>query len=582
LRKPADFSTSSRAMCIRRTFSCACGLLFILLGQGCKKSEPGQSQSKMAPPNNEPVITLHWMGAKQVAAQPGAAGFLKIWRLPETEKLRAQTLDKLALAPWTRGATNQIAPMTNSAAMVRANPSAALLRPLLDDLVQQEFYLELRDAGAAGCQLGLAIRLDAKRGSAWESNLASLFESATANRRTPPQGTANGTTGWSVRATNSPAGLPPALRHTELVHAGDWTVFGLASDQNPIFKEILGRIQARQTPLAMSASADWLQLRCDLRRLFSALSWGPALPADSPQISLAISGDGTNVLTRGQLTFAKPVPFEIEPWIIPTNLIHEPLHSFTAVQGLKAWVSSMPAWSDLRAGPAPNQLFCWGQGGSPFLDYAAAPLASAGSVMQKLGPKVAEETNPLLATNGMGKWERSSNSDGIAWNRVPIINPFIQSISQPQSPFLLAGLAPLVVTNSKPPLGTFQDLISRPNIVYFDRELTGPRVEAWMFLSQLFRIIGRRTQLQSETPTVQWLKVVGPMLGETLTAVVKTGPATLSFDRRSTFGLTGIEFHLLADWFESARFPYETHMETAKLPPRRFGAKNNGASPGNK
>jgi hypothetical protein len=565
-------------MCVRKIISCACAWVFLIVGPGCKRSESGQNQANTGPPNNEPVAIIHWMGAKQVSSQPNAAGFLKIWRLAETEKLRAQTLDKLALAPWTLRATNQSA-VTNSAALVRANPSAALLRPLLDDLVQQECYLEIRDAGTAGCQLGLAVRLDAKRSGAWETNLGSVFESATGTRRTPTQ--TPGNRGWSVRANGSSPALSPALRHAELVQVGEWTIFGMALDQNPVFSEILGRVQAKQTPLATPATAEWLQVACDLRRLCSALSWGPALPPGWPRISFGVNGDGTSVLTKGQLSFSKPLPFETEPWIIPTNLIHEPLHSFTAVQGLKAWVSSMPAWSDLRAGPAPNQLFCWGQGGSPFLDYAAAPLADSSSAMQKLGPKVMDELNPLLATNGMGKWEHSGKTDGIAWNRVPIINPFIQSISQPQGNYLLAGLSPLAVTNSKAPFGTLQDLVSRSNVVYLDRELTGPRIEAWMFVGQLFRITLRRTQLSSEALTVQWFKVVGPTLGETLTTITKTGPATLSFDRKSGFGLTGIEFHLLADWLESARFPYETHTEIAKLPPRRFGTRT-GAGPAEK
>ena len=578
MRRPAVFSTSSAAMRIRNASIYALGLLLFASVAGCGKSDTSTSASNSKAPSNEPIATVHWIGSRHLEALANAAGFLKIWRLPESERLRAQTLDKLALAPWASPPTNTTIVITNTAALVRANPSASLLRPLLDDLVKEECYLEMRDAGGATCQLALAVRLDAKRGALWENNLASVFESAAGARRTNTLPGQMGK-GWKITSPNKPSS--PLLGRIELERAGEWTVLGLAPEQNKVFTELVARVQRSPDSFSGSASSDWLQTAFDLPMLSAALSWALDLPQDCPRVSLAVTGDGTNVVTRGQFHFAKPLP-EIEPWNIPTNIIHEPLHSFTAVQGVKPWISSWSWWQNLHASSAPNQLFFWAQSGSPFLDYAAAPLADAPKVMSKLGAGLMDTMNPILASNRVGKWERTG-SDGVAWARAPIIAPLVHSVSFPQGNFIFAGLSPLAITNSPPPTATLHNLLSQHNVTYFDRELTGPRVEAWMYISQLFRIIFRREQLPAESASIPWLKAVAPLLGSSATTARKTSQTDLSLSRTSTVGCTAVELHLLADWLESPQFPRHLHSTLAKfppLPPRRTGQNGEGTLPG--
>ena len=501
----------------------------------------------------------------RVAADPNGAGFLKIWRLPESANLKAQTLDKLALAPWQSPTASLPLTLTNYEPLVRQNPAASQLRPLLDDLVQEESYLEIREPKTQATQLGLAIHLSAQRAGLWETNLAAVMESLTGGRRAPFQPT-GASHGWQIKASGS-SPRQAFLHHVELARFGEWTLIGLAADQNQVFEDLLARIQRTQTPLPAGHAKGWLDTVLDLRRLSTAFAWGWDLPEDWPMISLNLNSNGKEVLTSGRLTFPKTLPFQIEPWNIPTNLIHEPLFSFTAVQGLKPWLSSTAWWEKLKTGPAPNQLFCWAQSGSPFLAYAAAPLANASSAMPKIGPAIMDSLNPMLATNRMGKWERATNSDGVSWNKVPIIAPFVRSIAAPNGQLLFAGLTPALVANTPSPTGTLQDLLSRPNAVYFDREVTGPRVEAWMFLSQLSRIILRREQLPSEAKAVVWLRAAGPSIGPTFTTLTKTGPAELSLARTSSLGLTAPELHLMADWLESPQFPRKLFTSVAKLPP---------------
>src|SRR5882724_5216944 len=87
-------------------FLCLCSLL----AAGCKKSSPTDdrtAQTTPSPSTLDPLdprpstlSTIHWLGKKRIAAETNATGFMKIWNLPESAKVEAQTLDKLSTAPW--------------------------------------------------------------------------------------------------------------------------------------------------------------------------------------------------------------------------------------------------------------------------------------------------------------------------------------------------------------------------------------------------------------------------------------------------------------------------------------------------
>src|SRR6266567_1068391 len=80
--------------------------LVLSLTGGCKKSspetpQPGSTETPKPRSTEAPVIArVHWLGKKRISAETNAAYFMTIWNLTETAKLEAQTLDKLASAPW--------------------------------------------------------------------------------------------------------------------------------------------------------------------------------------------------------------------------------------------------------------------------------------------------------------------------------------------------------------------------------------------------------------------------------------------------------------------------------------------------
>jgi hypothetical protein len=545
-------------------------LLGLLLTAGCTKSESAGS-ARPGTGSEGPIAAIHWLGIGRLSAQTNAAAFLNTWRLPETDKLKGQTLDKLALAPW-RSNTNRSVDATNYSTLLRGNRAANLLRQLLDDVVQEESYLEIQEAGASAAQMAFAVRLSPARAAVWETNLAAIFESvAGAHRRASEP--ADGYVGWQIVAANPSGAIPAMFRHTELGRTGEWTIFGAAPGENRVFKDLVGRI-GRKSPPFSSPSRNWLETAVDLRRLSQAMSWGWSLDPNWPRISLELSGDGQNVVTHGRFDFHKPLSIKPEPWKVPNSLIHEPLHSFTAVQGLGPWLSSLPIWRDSHASEAPNQVFCWAQSGTPFLAYAAAPVANANTVLSKIGPEIMDRFNPELATNRMGRWEHDPIGNGLLWTHVPILSPFVRPTKTTDSQFLFAGLTGAIITNTTAPTVTLQALTSDPALVYFQHEITGPRVEAWTYLSQLFRIILRRVQLPGDGYGLAWLKASAPLLGSSKTTVAMKSPALLALERTSTLGLTAMELHLLIDWLESPQFPGKPYSMVSKLPPlppRRSG-----------
>lgn len=556
------------------TLVCAC----LLLGNGCEKSgnTSSSNSTRKKPDLNSPIATIHWLGMDRIAKQTNATGFLRIWRLAESEKLKSQTLDKLALAPWRLTGTNPPAAVTNYAPLLRANHSASLLRPLLDDLVKDEWYLEIREAKPASAQMALAVRLNPKSAAEWDTNLQDVFGTIPGARRTAATGS-----GWQIQLTNASATIPPYLRHVELMHAGAWTILGLAPDQNVVLADVVSRVKRAQAPFTSAATNDWVESQVDLRRLSAAFSWGWDLPAGWPEISLNSAGTGERLSTRARLTFPDALQIKLDPWLVPTNLIHEPVQGFTAVRGIKPWLNSLDWWKTLHAPETPNQVIAWSQSGSPFLVYAAAPDAQADKVMTSLGPQIMQSFNPLLASNRMGSWERATSSDGVAW-KGPIISPFVQSTRIANNQFLFTGLSPYILSNGPSPSVTLKELLVETNTVYFDREITGPRLEAWMFISQLSRLILRRAQLPSDGAAITWFRAMGSLLAPSATTAKQTGRETISVARVSTLGLTAAELHVLADWLESSEFPAHLHSSVAKLPavpPRHMLPKNQtGAS----
>ncbi len=531
------------------------GVLVAALGAGCEKSEPARNASvatQPAPaPPGETVARLHWLGKKRLAAETTGTNFMGILNLPASAKLEAQTLDKLSIAPWRPApdvaAAKKAAAGTNAAPSF-TNAAAAKLRPLLDDLVSEESFLEVRQLANQTGELAFAIRLSDERAGLWETNLAAVLESLTSVRPVAATGDRHG---WSLKQAHWP-------KLIELARVGEWTVVGAAAEQNGLLGEMRVRIQRDHVPVAPPGSNVWIAADFDLRRVATAMGLDWKIPAEWPRISLTMASEGENVLTRGTLNFAQPLPFELEAWNIPTNLIHDPLVGFTAIRGVSSWLSSLKLWKDLELGAPPKQLYLWALSGMPLQTYFAAAIPDAAKPFGQLTSRLLNEGNVWLATNGMGSFQRST--DGVTgWVGVPFAAPHLEVLTNDALEYLYGGFFPLGASTNPLPVELYYAVTNRPNLALYDWEFTGARVDGWIFLAQTMRLMLGQPQLPVGSAGLNWLQKAGPMLGNCATALTRTGNNQLTLARSSTVGFTAFELHLLADWLESPEFPRGLH-----------------------
>jgi hypothetical protein len=482
---------------------------------------------------------------------------MSIWAMPESQKLEAQTLDKLALAPW-----NLPRDGTNTAAIVATNSNSLLLRPLLEDLVQEECYLEIRSspAGAGSTapgsqqsgtlpragsttEIALAIRIDDTRSRLWKTNLTALLDSLTShaglsNFRPTFLRTAN----WTVVAILPlPKGATPPQ--------------GVAFGQDDWIAQLTSGLGQNNNLFTAEETNSLLETELDLNGVSSALGLGWKLPTEVPKISLSLGAEGELVRTTGRLNFKTPLPLNLDEWQIPTNLVHDPLTSFTAIRGIKSLLASSRAWNSLQLGPPPNQLYLWAQGSLPITIFWAAPLLDASNHIYQFTEHLVNDANPWVTTNTIGRFARTTNANAAVWGDLPFMEPYMRSITLPEGDFIMGGLGTSPSTNRPAPQTLFDQFLPRTNLVCYDWELTGDRIEPSIYNIQLLRFLFQKAQIPPESTSFAWLKALETKLGNSATLIALTRPDTLTVVRKSSLGFTGIELQILADWLESPGFP---------------------------
>lgn len=475
---------------------------------------------------------------------------MAIWNLPESRKLEHQMLDKLSLAPWPWLHRNLD---TNA---------AALLRPLLEDVVSNESCLEIRRATNQPSELVFAIRLDDQRAALWQTNLAAVLESLTGIHPIPAP---NNLSGWLLKKHHVPNLI-------ELTRAGDWTLVGAAEDHNGLLNEFQSNIQHSQAPLPAEDTTNWLEADVDPAPVaaFFSLSAratggegrGEVGSKNIPAIShfhLAVTSDGANVLSHGAADFPEPLTLGLQPWNIPTNLIDEKLSSFTLIRGFQPLLASSPVWTNLQIGPPPDQACLWGGWGIPAQSYFTAPLPDASNEVDRLADWALQNQVHWFATNGLARFERAKTFNGLDWKGLPYMSPFLCSLATNGQNFIYGGGFPASAQTQPLTLAGAQAALGQTNLVYHDWEMTGPRTEQWIFMSQFARLIFHKAQLPPNSTGLLWLQALPPKLGLSVTDIAQTGPDELSFTRKSSIGFTAIELNLLADWLESPQFPCGLH-----------------------
>ena len=506
-------------------------------GRGCFDQAGGARSYK------GPLLRYHSASRAQLTVGTNAAILKEIAVMPATTDLRGHLAQKLAAAAL---------PFWRKELPADAADQATVLRPLLDDFLSAEVYVEVR--GAAGStDTALAIELTEPRAQIWNNNLKQLASAWKLG--TPRDLTAEGFKGWEAKRSQAPNTL-------QFYRAGKWVVLGLAHERLTQVPVLLAEVKKNGRPVA-ALNDSFLELAADLPGL---RAWFPALARwPLPPIVANMAARGETVRTEVRFQYSGKIPWRYEPWKIATNIVGEPLTSFTLGQGISPLLGLAKPLADSGLNPLPNQFCAWGINHDHCRMYFTVPVANATNAMSKLStavPKFLYSTLP----GPLGNFLYSSNKSELLWGGVPYIIPMLQPHKNGRDEYLFGGLFP-PNPHTPVPDELFAQVRGRTNLIYYDWEITEHRLIHGRMFYQLAGILNGRPPASTNTPSQRWISAIAPKLGNSATEITQTGPQELALVRRSHVGFTGFELATFSIWLESPGFPFNFELPVSKIRP---------------
>jgi hypothetical protein len=496
---------------------------------GCMERESRSSGSGS-------MFRVHWAGASKLPA--GTNAFAKVLALQATSRLRSEAFLKLARTP--EGLWKKSLP-------AGAADQSTQLRPLFDDLWNYESVVELRGSPERP-DLVVAVQLDDARAELWNKNLRAV---AAGWKLNPEKAlTLNAAKGWSAAGRNL---------NIHYARSGKWSLAAIAHDSQIPFEAQLK--SDRPTP---ALASNIVEIHLDWPRLNRAF---PLLANYSlPPMDIKVSQRGESLRTEGKFVYSDRLPIKFEPWKVATNVVMEPIISFTCAQGIAPLLNQVKGFSNLRLKNPPNQVCMWARANVPVQTFLTVPMADPTNVVKEIVSRLPDLVKAHF-TNAPGKFLWISNRAEWIWSGLPLFIPHLHPQKEPNGEFLFAGLFPQGQKSNAAPAELFGQVIGRTNLVYYDWELTQERLSQVRHMAQLLDIINRRRLPTTNSVGFQWLREIEPLLGNSITEVALSSPKELSIVRKSAIGFTGFELTVLSRWIESAGFP----LRYEPPPPLDFG-----------
>jgi hypothetical protein len=520
------------------------------LDLGRSQAEPSATTAPASKTGADLLARVHFIGGAQLLADPNSARFREIASLPVTGELREQTLQKLATAPF-RYLQGKVADKTKD--------NAALIRPLWEDLLRAEWYLEMCGPANQVPETLLAVRLDKARAELWNKNLSTVMTSWTA--LPVKEITANGFKGWEVKKHKDPDTI-------RFIRAGDWVLFGWGQNDLLLQPSMLDRIKSQGRPVP-EAGNYWLDAWLDL----AGLTRQHPLPVSFslPKTHVTIAGAKDFVRTKMTMEFPQPLNFKLDPWQIPTNLIHDPLISFSATRGINPWLEQFKTYQELNVDRMPRQFYVWALAGAPFETSFAAPVQNGRKFMEQFGPRCMSLINSNIQGRNTGEMRWMTNHDGIVWGGlIPVVSPFLRTVAGTNGgcDFIAGGLfAGAGHRKTPPPTELLNQLLGRKDTVYYGWEITEERLNQWNSISSVYWVMHGDMLGGLNLAGQKWLQAVKTNLSNCGTTITLSGPNELTLVRNSSIGFNGLELTLLRRWFDAANFPLDARYERPRRPP---------------
>jgi hypothetical protein len=508
---------------------------------GCLEQSAGQPGVRFGA-----LLRVQWLGTAQLARDTNAARVCQILALPESAAFREELLGKLARVPyqcWSNGLPKGVP------------DQAPLIRPLLEDLARQEWYLELQGSTAAP-EVVLAVQVTGDRARLWSTNLWQVVHGW---KLGVPQPLPNaGGQGWQLKKAAAPNLI-------QFAQSGSWVLVGLGQEPLKLLPGLVQQVRANGRPVP-ALQAHWLEVQADLPAL---RGWLPVLEDFRlPPVHLTVRGLNGHVRTEAKLHYSANLAWKPEPWKLPTNAIRDPIISFTAARGIAPLLAQVKGVTGLGLNPLPDQLCAWAGKDLFAQTYVTFPVPHATNALHQLARTVPGFTqlHPWLKPSQVVYW---SNRAELMWQGVPLAVPTLRPLRDSGSDYVLACLFPLSSpTNAPPPAQLYAQLQGRQNLAYYDWEYTQERLRHMRPLYQILDIAHRRQFIPTNAPSQVWIRAIAPYLGNTITELTVTGPKELTLTRKSELGLTGFELYTLTRWLESPGFPKRFELPPPAPDPR--------------
>ena len=523
----------------------AVGLSSAFWSNGCFDDSTGGKSSYTGP-----LLRWHFAGHDAIARATNAARFKEIEGLPVTDALRGQmatNFARAALKLWVKDLPAGAADPT------------AFLAPLIRDFLTREAFIELR--GPIGTvETALAVELPPEQAAVWSTNLWQLMGAWKLGEPEPVG--LEGAKGWQVKKSSAPNLL-------QFYRSGKWVVIGMGKDKLALAPALLQQLAKSQRPLP-ALDGSFLEASADLpalRAWIPLLKQFPLPPADVKWL-----GKGENLRTEMRLHFPGRIPWKFQPWQVPTNMIFEPLTSFTAVQSADQWLSRMEAVKSLGLNKLPTQMYAWSISNEIARVNTAFLIDDPTNAIRQMANSLPKWAGAQLEGH-IGEFVYASNRAEVLWSGIPFIFPTVKASIGPRGArYVTGGLFPQPPRGYLAPPELFSQVNTRTNLLYYDWELSDQRIEHTKQLLPLLSITTMRKLPETNSASQAWISAVGPKLGNTITEVTQTAPQEVLLVRKSHVGFTGFEIAMFSAWLDSSDFP-----NSIALPPSMFKGGKPGA-----
>ena len=488
----------------------------------------------------EPVLKVHFAGIDKLTKRDDAKTLRAVWQLKQSQAFRNEALDKLAKR---MGASNA--------------EHVATLRKLLPDLGRGELFLGVFRADDRP-EVALMTATDEKRGKLWTQSLRRLAKQRGGE---PLEQTVAGYNGWRVDFDND---------HTlGFGYADGWLLFGSGQQTLSYLKKAAQRIADSGRPYPADKEND-LSITLDAEILPDMVR--ESLPGEVNLIQLTSHLKKDNFYSKVILDFAKPLRANLPDWEIPTRTITEPLASFTAARGV-GLSTAKPDLELLGLHATNDQFFAWSQSRTKFQSFFSVKVDAPKEAIAGLAKRIGD----FKKTGGkgekfIGQVVHDAKKPGLTWGNVPLFAPYVTVGNSDDKGYIVGGVFPPDPFKKPIPAELLAEFSDKDNLVYYNWEITGQRLEKWNLLIQFAAILSnRREQLVNDTKGIEFLTALRPKLGNTITdATVDSNRLTIT--RKSQLGLTAFELSLLTRWLDNPRFP-STTLEWPPAPPKQRTAK---------